>query len=764
MKIGDPIIRYEDAALVQGAATYTSDLARLPDELAMAVVRAPLAAGRLLQVDTADAMAMPDVVAVLTGADLAADGIGSLGPRSAQPGPDGGPMRCPPSPLMALEAVHFVGQPVAIVLAQTPEAARIAAEAIQPDVAETASVTDAMAALQPDAPRVWSDFPDNRCFEVSLGDAAAVAAAMARADRIVSRRLRISRVTAASLEPRAVLARHDPATGAMHIDTTSSAPHRIMQDLAPLLGLPEAAVKVRVPACGGSFGMKNLATPEIALAAWAARRLGRPVRWVGSRLESFLGDPQGRDQWVDARLALDAAGHFLAFQASVVANLGAVLGPSTVHPPVGNLGGMAGVYRTPAMHVTATGVFTNTQATAPYRGAGRPEATFAIEAMIDAAATEMGIDRAELRRRNLITPDQMPYRTPLVFTYDCGDFPAILARAMEAADWQGFAARRAEARARGMVRGIGIACAIEIAGGPATRPNPEFAGMELTPEGRARVRLGACDSGQGHLTSFRQVLSDRLGLAPEAIEIVSGDTGLVPQGMGTFGSRTLMAAGTALWRTADALIERLRDQAADALEAAPADLEFRSGRYVIAGTDRSIAFTDVLARCDAPVASDAYLSADGATFPNGCHICEVEIDPETGVSRLASYVVVDDVGTVVNPLIVKGQITGGVAQGLGQALGEVIAHEAGTGQLLTASFMDYAMPRADLVPPVQVISHPVPTAMNPLGVKGVGEAGTVGALAAVMSAVNDALASVGAAPVEMPATPARVWSALNARA
>jgi carbon-monoxide dehydrogenase large subunit len=761
MKIGDPQIRSEDLPLVQGLASYASDTPRAVDELAMVIVRSPSAAGRILGIDIAEAQKLPGIVAVLTAADLATDGIGRLGPRAVLPGPDGGPMRAASAPLLAQEDVHFVGQPLAIILGDSLSAAREAADLVHADIDERQSVVDAAAALAPDAPRVWPHLPDNRCFVFEQGDAAAVAAAMQGAHRVVSRRFRISRVTAAALEPRAVLARHDPETGAFHLLTSSSAPHRIAQDLAPVLGVGETDVKVRVQACGGSFGMKNLGTAETALAAWAARRTGRPVRWVASRLESFLGDPQGRDQWIDARLALDAGGHFLAFDAKITANLGAMPGPSTLHPPTANLGGLAGVYRTPAIHAQVTGVFTNTMYTAPYRGAGRPEATYAIEAIIDAAAAEVGIDRAELRRRNLIGPEQMPFRTGLVFTYDSGDFPAVLERTLDLADWHGFAARRAEAATRRQLRGIGIAFPIEIAGGPQAKPNPEFAGFDLTPDGRARVRLGACDSGQGHLTSFRQVLSDRLGLDPGAIEVISGDTAQVPVGMGTFGSRTLMSAGTALWRAADEVVMRLREDAANMLEAAPADLVFENAAYVIAGTDRRVAFTEVLARHEGPVGAQTFSAPDAATFPNGCHVCEVEIDPETGVTRLCRYVVVDDVGTVVNPMIVKGQIAGGVVQGIGQALGEVIAHDPESGQLLTASFMDYALPRAELVPPIEVHSHPVPTRTNPLGVKGVGEAGTVGALSAVLSAVQDALAQAGAGPVEMPATPARIWGALQ---
>lgn len=761
MRIGTPTVRDEDMPLLRGQGCYTADLPPAKDELAMALVRSPVAAGTLRGIETTDALAIPGVVAILTAADLVADGIGSLPPRITHPGPNGGPMSVPPSPLLATDRVFFVGQPVAVVLAQTQHAARDAAEAVFVDIEDAASVTDIDAALADGAPRVWAELPDNRLFVVDRGDAGAVDDALARAAHVIHRRLRVSRVTAAPLEPRAVCARYDPEAGRYHLDIGTQAPHRIALDLAPAFGVTPDRIHVMGRACGGSFGMKNTGTAEAALALWAARQSGRPVRWVSGRLEAFLGDPQGRDQRIDAWLALDEHGNFLAFRADIAAALGALIGPATPHSPVGNLGGLAGVYTTPAMHARVTGVFTNTQHTAPYRGAGRPEATYAIEAMIDAAAAELGLDRAELRRRNMIAPAQMPYRTPLTFTYDSGDFSGVLDRALVAADWVGFPARRAKARARGYLRGIGIACPIEIAGGPTPKPNPEFAGLEIAPDGTARMLLGSCDAGQGHMTSFRQILADRLGLAPEGVAVISGDTDVIARATGTFGSRTMVAAGTALWAVMDEIIQTLRDDAADILEAAPVDLEFTNAAYRVAGTDRAVPFAQVLARRAGPVAADNFTAADGPTFPNGCHICELEIDPDTGALAIVRYVVVDDVGTVINPMLVKGQIAGGVAQGIGQALGEYIAHDPHTGQLLTASFMDYALPRASDVPMVQVISHPVPTQTNPLGVKGVGESGTVGALSAVMSAVRDAIAPAGAGPIEMPATPARIWTALQ---
>jgi carbon-monoxide dehydrogenase large subunit len=561
------------------------------------------------------------------------------------------------------------------------------------------------------------------------------------------------------MEPRSVVAAFDPATGRYRLEMGTQSPHRMATDLAPALGVPAAAIRVVAHDCGGSFGMKNAGYGEYVVALWAAKQVGRPVRWTASRLESFQADAHGRDQWVDAALALDAEGNFLALKVHMVANLGAVVGPATPHSPTGNVGGLSGVYRTPKIHVAVDGVLTNTQHTATYRGAGRPEATYVIERMIDIAAAELGIDRIALRRRNLVTASEMPFKTALTFTYDCGDFPKMLDRAVEAGDVAGFPARRAASLARGRRRGLGISNPIEIAGGPAPKPSPEFAQLELQPSGAARLVVGSSDAGQGHATVFRQMLADRLGLPVDGMEIVTGDTDAVAKGTGTFGSRTMSAAGAAIWWAMDQLIERLRAKAADVLEVAAADLVFEERAFKVAGTDRTIPFVDVLARERESVAAEVFESTHGPTFPNGCHLCEVEVDPDTGHVDVVRYLVVDDVGTVINPLLVKGQIAGGVTQGLGQALMENAVYEEHSGQLLSATFMDYAMPRAQDVPSFSIESEPVPTRENPLGAKGVGEAGTVGALAAVMSAVCDA---IGVRHLDMPATPERVWRALHA--
>lgn len=762
LKIGQSQLRFEDDSLIRGSGRYTDDC-RVEGEVATVIVRSSVAAGKLLGIDISAAAAAPSVIAVFTGADMIADGIGCFTPGLRHPGPGGGDMRVPPFYPLATGSVHYVGDPVAVVIAETRSAAEDAAELVAVDVEERPVVVDPLAASLPDAPAVWEDYPDNRCFILSRGDRDQVAHAIATAATVVRQRLRISRVTAAPIETRSAVACFDPAEGSYRLDVGTQAPHRVALDLSGVLGVDPKALQVVAHDCGGSFGMKNSAYPEYAVALWAAKKTGRPIRWVETRLEAFQADAHARDQWADATLALDEDAHFLALDVHVTANLGAYLAPATPHPPTGNIGGMAGVYRTPLIHVQVDGVFTNTQHTAPYRGAGRPEATYVIERMIDIAANQIGIDRAELRRRNLVTSGEMPFRTGLIFTYDSGDFPALLDRALEISRWGEFEARRAESARKGRLRGIGIANPIEIAGGPAPKPLPEFARLELSPDGQVRMFVGSSDTGQGHGTAFRQILAERLGLDPAAMKIITGDTKIVEKGVGTAGSRTLGAAGTAIWRNADAIAERLRQRAADQLEAAAADVVFENARYAVAGTDRSISFAEVLAEEPAPLVEESFDSTDGATFPNGCHVCEVEVDPETGHIDVIAYHVVDDVGVVVNPLLMKGQIIGGVAQGLGQALMENAVYDPVSGQLLSASFMDYAMPRAVDMPNIHVESFPVPTRQNPLGVKGAGEAGTVGSLSVVISAVCDALAPYGIHHIDMPTTPERVWRLLHAR-
>ena len=576
------------------------------------------------------------------------------------------------------------------------------------------------------------------------------------------------------MEPRNAVGLYDPIEDRFTLHAGVQSPHNIRSSLADhLLKIPASHLRAVSPDVGGAFGMKGSPYPEHGLVLWAAKRVGRPVRWTATRGESFMSDFHARDNVSTVELALDADGIFLALRIHTQANLGAYLGFNTPHSSTNNLGGLAGVYRTPAIHAEVTGLFTNTPPNAPYRGAGRPEATYALEQVIDVAAREMGIDRVSLRRRNMIPPDAMPFRTGLVFTYDSGAFERNMDIALAHADWDGFPARRAEAAKRGRLRGIGIANAIEIAGGPFRAPGEEGAEIRFDSAGDATLLVGSHNHGQGHETAFRQIAASFLGLKPSRVRVVYGDTDLVTHGKGTFGSRSIMAGGAALHRAADKVIARGKTIAAHLLEAAEIDIVFEAGRFSIAGTDRGIGIEDVARASYTPaklppdremgLGGAAIVTPTEATFPNGCHVCELEVDPDTGEIVVDRYTVVDDVGTVVNPLLVKGQIHGGVAQGLGQVLLEAIRYEAGSGQLLTGSFMDYTMPRATDLPPMAVYSSPSPTAMNPIGAKGAGEAGCVGALPVVAGALLDALAPLGVTYVEMPATAERVWQAIQAQ-
>jgi len=535
--------------------------------------------------------------------------------------------------------------------------------------------------------------------------------------------------------------------------------------------VPQSHVRVVTGDVGGSFGMRSGMYPELPLVLWAARRLGRPVKWTSDRREGFVTDEHGRDNVSTAELALDANGKFLALRVGIMLNIGAYLTPRSAGPGTNNVGGVAGVYTTPAIHVRTTGVYTNMTPAGPYRGAGRPEATYAIERVIDVAARELGVDPLELRRKNLIPASAMPFKTGLVFTYDCGDFAHGMDLALALADQAGFEQRRKEARARGKLRGIGIANPIEVAGGPYTSVNPDTAEICVNPDGSVSLFAGTTSMGQGNETAFAQIVSDRLGVLPERIHVFWGDTDALGAGRGNGGSGALSVGGSAVARATDKVIERGRRIAGRLLEAAPEDIVFRDGRFSVTGTDRGVAFAAVARAAYQPrqmpagmepgFSETAAFTAPAVTFPNGCQVCEVEVDEDTGMVRIVKHSVVDDVGHMVNPMLVKGQIHGGVVQGLGQGLFEVLAYDRETGQLLSGSFMDYVMPRADDMPSFDVDSHEVPTAVNPLGAKGVGEAGTVGALPALLNAVNDALAPLGVRHLDMPLTPERVWRAIQ---
>jgi carbon-monoxide dehydrogenase large subunit len=769
-RIGSPMRRVEDARFLRGAGRYVDDVPAF-GAAHLVVLRSPHAAARIRSIDTAAARAMPGVALVLTAEDL--DGLGVLRCVTPRHRRDGRPLAQTPWPMLAAEEVRYVGDAVAAVVAETRAAAQDAADAILVEYDPLPAVTDIGEAVRPGAPVVWPALaPENESFVFRLGDAAAVEAAFARAAHVARLDFRITRVSANPMEPRNALASHDPIEDRYTLVTGTQLPHVMRNEIAEYaLGIPSSRLRIISPDVGGGFGMKESPFQEYVLALHAAKRLGRPVRWTATRTESFLTDTHARDNLSTAELALAADGTFLALRVNTLCNLGAYLAWQGPVSSTNNVGGLAGVYRTPHICTEVRGIFTHTQPTAPYRGAGRPEAIYAIERIIDLAADEMGLDRIEMRRRNLIPPEAMPFRTGLDYTYDSGDFPRNMALALEAADWAGFEARRAAAARRGRLRGIGIANAIESAGGPHRGPMEEAAEIRFDSGGSVTLLMGSHNHGQGHETVFRQIAATRLGIPPERIRFINGDTDLVTHGRGTIGSRSMMAAGGALVGAAERIIARGNRLAAHFIEAAEEDIEFADGIFRVAGTDRGLGIEEVARRSYVPGAlpmgDELGLSAllitrpGDATFPNGCHICEVEVDPETGETALLSYVVVDDVGTVINPLLLKGQIHGGIAQGFGQVFGEWVQYDS-DGQILTASFMDYQMPRAADLCPMEVLSNPVPTTTNPLGVKGAGEAGTVGALPAVLGAVVDALRPLGVRHLDLPATPERVWAAIQA--
>ncbi len=765
--IGQPVRRVEDLRLLRGLGRYTDDL-RADGAAHCVFLRSPHAHARILRIDTATARATPGVLAILTGGDWQADDLGSIPCVVPRQRPDGSPMPRPPYLPLATGAVKHVGDAVAAIIATTRQAARDAAEAIEVDWDPLPAVTSGPEALRPGAPAIWPGLcDDNLCFRFTQGDEAATEAAFARAAHRVSLDFRITRVHANPLEPRAAIAEWDAAEERWTLRTGTQQPHGMRDQLAGIMGEDASRIRLLAGDMGGGFGLRSNPTGEHAVLLWAARRLGRPVRWTADRGETLQAEPHARDNDSTVELALDADGTFLALRIRTVAGLGAYLAPMTPHSPTNNLGGLAGVYRTPHIFAEVLGAFINAPPTVPYRGAGRPEATYAVERAIDLAARELGLDRAEIRRRNLIQPGEMPFRTGLVFTYDSGDFPEGMRKALEAADWAGFPARRAEAARRNRRLGIGLANAIEISAGPFRATMEEAAEIRFSSDGSATLLLGSHNHGQGHETVFRQMAVAMLGLDFARIRVALGDTDALAHGKGTFGSRTVAAGGTALRMAADRIIARGKRIAAHMLEAAEADLEFERGHFRVAGTDRGVGIEAVARAAYAPgalppgeekgLAALAMVAAKDATFPNGCHLCEAEVDEETGEVRITRYLVVDDVGTVVNPLLLKGQIHGGVAQGLGQALMERIVFDE-SGQLLSASFMDYAMPRAADLPPIEVLGNHHPTPNNPLGAKGAGEAGTVGALPAVISAIADA---IGVAHLDMPATPERVWRAMR---
>src|SRR5712691_2306557 len=758
--IGQSIKRFEDPRLVRGEGRFHDDV-NLPGQAYAVIVRSLHAHARIRSIDTAATAAAPGVVAVFTGADLARDGLGTMKMTLKRKRPDGSPMFAPAHRGLTQDRVRYVGDPIALVIADTLAQAEDAAELVRVEYEPLPSVTSTAEAVG--GPAVWDECADNVSNVFEAGDKAAAEAGLAGAAHVVRRRYVISRVHAQYMEPRGALGVYDPGEDRYTLHADVQYPHRVRNALASnIFQVPEHQIRVIVGDVGGAFGTKGWQYPEHKLVLWAARKLGRPVKWQCERREAIPADEHARDNVSEAELALDTDGSFLALRVRTLANVGAyVSSDRNLLATFSNVVTLVGVYAFPAAHVQVLSVLTNTNSTAPYRGAGRPEATYVIERLIDDAARELGLDPVELRRVNVIPAAAMPYRTALGMTYDCGEFATNMEQALKLADVAGFAARREESRARGMLRGLAVVNAIERAAGA----QPEFAEIRFAPSGGATVLMGTKNQGQGHETMFKQILHERLGLDPMEVRYIDGDTERVAFGIGTMGSRSTVIGGTALWTAADKVIAKGKKIAARLLEASEADIVFADGKFAVVGTNRAVVLKDVARAAFQPaqlppgVEPGLYetgtFSPTTDTWPNGCHVCEVEIEPDTGAVTLVSYVIVDDVGTVINPVTLKGQIHGGVAQGVGQALMEQVVYDAESGQLLTASFMDYAMPRADTLPDMHIESHPVPTKLNPLGAKGAGEAGTVGALPAVMNAVIDALAAVGVRELDMPASAER---------
>jgi carbon-monoxide dehydrogenase large subunit len=762
--IGQPVSRKEDPMLLRGEGRYTDDI-NLPDQAYAVMVRSRNAHGRILSIDVDSAKAMPGVLGVFTGADLIAAGIKLMPPGMLQKNRDGSPMATPPQQVLTLDRVRYVGDPVAFVVAGTAKQARDAAEAVFLDIDPLPTVTTASAAAAPDAPILHETAPGNVVLDFHYGDTAKVDAAFARAAHVTTLPLRNTRIAVCPMEPRSALGSFDADSGRYTLHVGSQGVFGLRASLAGVLGVSVEQMRVLTGNVGGSFGMKASAYPEYFCLLHAARVLGQPVKWTDERSESFLSDSAGRDHEMTASLALDKDGKFLAVRVTGYGNLGAYLSNATTIPSTINaVKNIVSVYATEAVEIATRCLFTNTTPVGPYRGAGRPEGNYYMERLIDTAARELGIDRVELRRRNHIRPEAMPYHTPSGLVYDSGEFPTVLDKALTLADWDGFASRRADSAARGMLRGRGIGQFLEVT----APPQKEMGGLRFEPDGTVTIITGTLDYGQGHATPFAQVLVDRLGIPFERIRLLQGDSDELIAGGGTGGSKSMMASGAAIVEASEILIERGRTLAANALEAAPADIEFSiepsGGKFRIAGTDRGIGILELAAHlrhigaADALDVSHIHEHAPSA-FPNGCHVAEVEIEADTGVARVVRYTMVNDFGVVINPLLVEGQAHGGIVQGMGQALMEVTRYDS-DGQVLTGSYMDYAMPHAADMPMITGASHAVPARSNVLGVKGCGEAGCAGSLPAVMNAVVDAL---GGIPVDMPATPEAIWAVIAAR-
>jgi carbon-monoxide dehydrogenase large subunit len=769
--IGQPVRRVEDRRFITGRGAYLDDLSQ-PRQVWAYLLRSPHAHAGIRGIDTAAALSAPSVLAVYTGEDLARDGIGTIPCLSALNNRDGSPCVMPPHPAIARDRVRHVGDTVALVVAESLAAARDAAESVAVDYEPLSAAVDTGRALEAGQPEVWDAAPGNLCFDWEVGDGAAVERAIAGARHRIVLELVNNRVVVNSMEPRGAIGEYDPGEDSYTLWSSTQGSHFVRNLLAEsILKVPENRIRVVTRDVGGGFGMKLFLYPEHVLVLWAAKKIGRPVKWTPDRSDAFMTDTQGRDNITRLELALDGELRFLGLDVAILANMGAYL--SNFAPEIPTVSGAvmhSGVYAIPAIHVGVKGVFTNTVPIDAYRGAGRPEAAYAIERLIDYAARRLGVSPQELRRRNFIRPEAMPYSTPLGLNYDSGEFARNMDQALAAADLAGFPERRAAACARGRYRGLGHAVYIEQSG----FPPDEFAELRFDQSGTLTILMGTQSSGQGHQTAYTQLAVERLGVAPDKVRVLQGDTAAVSFGRGTGGSRSLPVGGASLAEAADKLIAKGRRIAAHLFEAAEADVEFSDGVFTVTGTDRRLSIDEVARAAFNPMQQapgvepgfdeTGHFAPPQPTFPNGCHVCEVEIEPETGHIDIVRYLVVDDFGTVINPLLLRGQVQGGVAQGVGQAMLERTVFESESGQLVTGSFTDYCLPRADDLPAIEFAYNVVPCRTNPLGVKGAGEAGAIGAPPALVNAVVDALAEVGIDHLDMPLTPECLWQAIRAAA
>jgi carbon-monoxide dehydrogenase large subunit len=758
--IGQAMTRREDLRLLTGKGQYIDDLS-LPNEAYVAFVRSPYAHAKILSIDASAAKALPGVIAVLTGAELSADGVGAFGISPGLKQPNGDPMTSEPYYPLAVDEARFVGQAVAAVVAQTRAQAEDAVEQVAVGYDELPAVISLEDALKPGAPQVASAVPGNVAAEMNWGDKKKCEAAFAQAKHITKLSLHNQRLIPVTMEPRGTVAEFDKASGRLTVHTSCQNPAGLQKALAEsILNMPMEKVRVRVPDVGGGFGMKTMLYPEDAVCAYAARKLGRPMHWSASRSEEFLAASHGRDQTNHAELALDADGKILGLRIDIIGNVGAyVCSPGAIIVVAIGPKVITGVYHVPALDLRGRAVLTHTNIVSAYRGAGRPEAIYLIERLMDQAAAEMKMDPAELRRRNLIPTTAMPYTTQMGETFDSGNFANVLQRILTQADWAGYAQRREESRKRGRLRGRALSSFLEWTG----VVHEETIDFHVQADGKVVVYTAMQAMGQGIETSYVQIVAETLDVDPDRVVIMQGDSDIA-QGIGSMGSRSLYIGGSAMMTASNDAIEKGKSLAAEALEVAAPDVTYKEGRFTVAGTDLGIGIFELAGKqSQGRIAVKTTQKVGGPSWPNSCHVCEVEVDPETGVTEIVRYTTVDDVGRVVNPMIVAGQVHGGIAQAVGQALLEDARYDAESGQLVTGSFLDYCMPRADNLPSISTFTdESSPCKINPLGAKGVGELGTVGGTPTVMNAVIDALRPLGVKQIEMPATPERVWRAIRA--